>query len=573
MASIFEYILNQGNPTKRHCLSPRFLYYNVSDKNDDGTIIDKGSSFYDSIHVLGKLGICEENLCPYDDKFNTSPSDEAKEDALSRLVTKAENVNISHRDLTAALTEGYPIGISLKVYDSFGKNQKGFIFRPTDKELKSSDFGYHAMVVCGYSEKEKVYIVRNSWGEAFGDKGYCYIPFSYIEDKNLCRQACIVTGVNCGDIKGITTGVPKFDIENKDVEYAVLRILIDEEKQQIKQYRADFNDCYRGYMTLLGELTNKGKRDAIMNHALGKIKPEMTTQDVIETRQVSTNKPLFMALGLIIAALCCIALPKEQKSAGTLVPLIISALLWWKYPSTKMIEGTKTIEIPVASVDSVSIELKFLFAGRLIDSFNKVRNSLSDKHKYLQSYILNLGTWLNEERRSLNGMDEHIRKPFYSLFSNEQANGFLSLQSNKYLDDMWLYKRFADYDITDNAIISFKNMLYNELKGKTSSISYGFSMYDYIANTEKYDYLPKKGADRIFTTIVNMSVPFVQGNLHPHPKQILLCFVDPAEQDNWQKLLGTKYTTSPALANDTSTQKITFIQIQKYKLSETLYGD
>lgn len=503
MASIFEYILNQGDPTKRHCLSPRFLYYNVSDKNDDGTIIDKGSSFYDNIHVLGKLGICEENLCPYDEKFNTSPSDEAKEDALSRLVTKAENVKILHRDLTAALTEGYPIGISLKVYDSFGKNQKGFIFRPTDKELKSTDFGYHAMVICGYSEKEKVYIVRNSWGEAFGDKGYCYIPFSYIEDKSLCRQACIVTGVNSGDIKGISTDTPKFDIENKDVEYAVLRILIDEEKQQLKRYRADYNDCYRGYMTLLGELTNKVKRDAIMNHALGKIKPEMTTQQVTETKQVSTNKSIFVISCLIIAALCFFILPKEQKLTGTLVPLTISSLLWWKYPSTRTVEETKAINVPKVPKDAISIELKFLFAGRLIDSFNTVRNILSDKHKYLQSYILNIETWLNEERRSLNSMDEHIRKPFYSLFSNEQADIFLSLQSNTYLDDLWLYKRFADYDITDNAIISFKNTLYNDLKEKTSSVSRGFSMFDYIANTEKYDYLPNKGTDTIFTTIEN----------------------------------------------------------------------
>lgn len=572
MASIFEYILNLGNPKRKHCLSPRFLYYNVSEKNDDGTIIDKGGSFYDNIRSLGELGICEENLCPYDDKFCTTPSDEAREDALSRLVTKAENVNISHRDLTAALTEGHPIGISLKVYDSFGKNRKGFIFRPTDKELRSTDFGYHAMVICGYSEKEKVYIVRNSWGETFGDKGYCYIPFSYIEDKNLCHQACIVTGINCGNIKGATTDVPKFDIENKDVEYAVLRILIDEEKQQLKQYRADYNECYRNFVTLLGELTNKGKRDTIMNHALGKMKPEMTTQQVTESKQVPTNKSLFVVMCFIVAVLCFIFLPKEQKSAGTLVSLIISALLWWKYPSTKMVEETKTTTALVAPKDAISVELNFLYAGRLIDSFNKLRNRLSDKRKYLQSYILNLETWLNEERRSLNGMDEHIRKPFYSLFSNEQADRFLSLQSNKYLDDMWLYKRFADYGVTDNAIISFKNKLYNDLEEKTNSISHDFSMYDYITNAEQYIYLPNKGTDKIFTTIENMSVPFAQGNLHPHPKQVLLCFVNSAKEDNWQELVGTKYTSLPTLTNDTSTQKITFIQIQKYKLNETLYG-
>ena len=46
VASIFEYILNEGSVGKKSCLSPRFLYYNVCDKNSDNSPIDKGSSFY-----------------------------------------------------------------------------------------------------------------------------------------------------------------------------------------------------------------------------------------------------------------------------------------------------------------------------------------------------------------------------------------------------------------------------------------------------------------------------------------------------------------------------------------------
>lgn len=573
MASIFEYILNQGDKNKKHCLSPRFLYYNVSEKNVDNTIIDKGSSFYDNIHSLGKLGICEENLCPYDDKFNTPPTDEAKAEALTRLVTKAENVNISHRDLTAALTEGHPIGISLKVFDSFGKNHKGFIFRPTDNELKSTDSGYHAMVICGYSETEKVYIVRNSWGEAFGDKGYCYIPFSYIEDKNLCRQACIISGISCGDIKGIMTDEPKFDIENKDIEYAVLRILIEEEKQQLKLHKEDYNECYRGYMTLLGELTNKGKRDAIMNYAKGINNPTMTTQEITETKQIPSNKNVIIIMCLAIAVLCLIILPEKQKLIGTLLSLLISVLLWWKYPSTKTVQEIRTISTPTIPKDNNEVEMKFLMAGRLIDCFDKMRNRLSEKRKYLQSYILNLETWLKEELTSLSKMDEQIRKPFYSLFSDIQADQFLSEYSNKYLDDLWLYKRFRDYNISDNAIVNFKKALYDELKRKTSDVSRGFSMYDYIVNKEKYKYIPNIETDKLFTSIQNMSVPFAQGDLQPKPKQVLLCFVNSSEQDNWQKLVENKYTSMPVLANDTSIQKITFIQIQKYKLNETQYGN
>ena len=573
MASIFEYILNQGDMTKKHCLSPRFLYYNVCGKNDDGTIIDKGSSFYDNIHSLGQFGICEENLCPYDEEFNTPPTEEAIEDAIGRLVTKAVNVNVSHRDLTAALSDGHPIGISIKVFDSFGKSHKGFVFRPTDKELKSTDYGYHAMVICGYSEKEKVYIVRNSWGEAFGDKGYCYIPFSYIEDKELCRQACIVTGISCGDIKGSSTDVPKFDIEDKDVEYAVLRILIDEEKQQLKQYKEDYNECYRDYMTLLGELTNKGKRDAIMNYAMSMTKPKIVTQQIKETKQIPTNKNVFVILCVIIAVLSLFCLPEKQKLVGTLLPLLMSALIWWKYPSTKTIEETKTKNVPISSLDSNNKEIEYLFASRLIDKYDRLRNSLSDKRKYLQSYILNLETWLQEERNILNNMDERIKKPFYSLFSDKQADKFLLEYSNKYLDNLWLYKRFTEYDVTDDAIVNFKENLYQDLKERIANVSSDFTMYDYIANTHKYPYLSNIGIEEIFKTINNMSVPFAQGELMPNFKCILFCHTNSSEQDKWQKIIEKQYIFIPILADESSTQKITFVKIQKYKMEETTYNE
>ena len=54
------------------------------------------------------------------------------------------------------------------------------------------------MVIVGYLNKASVYIVRNSWGERFGDKGYCYIPYAYIENQELCRQACTITETNIG---------------------------------------------------------------------------------------------------------------------------------------------------------------------------------------------------------------------------------------------------------------------------------------------------------------------------------------------------------------------------------------
>lgn len=576
MASIFEYILNQGDISKMHCLSPRFLYYNVCDKNIDGTIIDKGSSFYSNIHSLGNNGICEENLCPYDDKFNTKPTEEAFDDAKGRLVTKALNVEVSHRALTAALTEGHPVGISLKVFNSFGQGRKGFIFRPSEKELASSNYGYHAMVICGYSENEKVYIVRNSWGESFGDKGYCYIPFSYIEDKSLCRQACIVTGVSCSDIKSTIGDKPKFNMENKDVEYAILRILIDEEKEQLKRYKMDYDNCYGRYMRLLGELTNKGKRDEIMNHALSAIKLRIEKREIEEEKQIPTNKNKYVIggtlVGVAISILCAFLLPEEQRVLGVLVPLAIPIVLLWILPSTKTIKEKRFVDVPIPNPLTKDTELKYLSAGIVIDRFDKLRNEISVKGKYLKSYILNLETWLKEERNTLKGMDEHIRPPFYSLFSPSDANTYSAHIFADIFTDFWMYERFKSYDIDDDAIIDFKKALYNNVENKLSNISNGFTMYDYLSNNAKYSYLTNHSVDKIFSSIKNMSLPFALGKLIPKTKSILLCKVDNASQDEWTDLVRQNYTDMPNLANDSSIEKVTFVQIQKYKLNQTEYG-
>ena len=95
------------------------------------------------------------------------------------------------------------------------------------------------MVICGYSEEDKVYIVRNSWGKGFGDSGYCYIPFSYIEDSYLSNSACIITAINEGEeVKGGGhQTIVAFNKTDMEIRYSIIRILVDEEKQLLIKVR------------------------------------------------------------------------------------------------------------------------------------------------------------------------------------------------------------------------------------------------------------------------------------------------------------------------------------------------
>lgn len=204
VSSIYEYILKKSSFTE-YDLSEAFVYYNVREKSNK-VMEDTGSSLYEVISCIAEQGICMEKLFPYKPKdYTTKPGFEAYEDALQRLIKKAKNVNLTIDDFKSALSDGYPIAVSMRIYDSFGNNNSGFIFRPTEVEIRNKEYGNHAMVVCGYSDDERIFIVRNSWGKDFGDKGYCYIPYSYIEDAELTNMACIITQIsNEIKVEGIT---------------------------------------------------------------------------------------------------------------------------------------------------------------------------------------------------------------------------------------------------------------------------------------------------------------------------------------------------------------------------------
>ncbi|CAE7469958.1 unnamed protein product, partial [Symbiodinium pilosum] len=47
--------------------------------------------------------------------------------------------------------------------------------QPTDQQL-----GGHAVCAVGYDDFKQCFIVRNSWGEGWGDKGYFYMPYEYM---------------------------------------------------------------------------------------------------------------------------------------------------------------------------------------------------------------------------------------------------------------------------------------------------------------------------------------------------------------------------------------------------------
>ncbi|CAF0921579.1 unnamed protein product [Adineta ricciae] len=89
--------------------------------------------------------------------------------------------------MKSCLAQGFPFTFALKLYNSFHQAaKKGIITTPTISKHSQSAIGSQALLAVGYSDRSNAFIVRNSWGSSWGDKGYCYVPYEYMTDPNLC---------------------------------------------------------------------------------------------------------------------------------------------------------------------------------------------------------------------------------------------------------------------------------------------------------------------------------------------------------------------------------------------------
>ena len=98
-------------------------------------------------------------------------------------------------DMLVCLSGGYPFVSGIILYESFENPdvaKSGNVPLPKKNERV---LGGHAILVVGYDAGKQQFICRNSWGTTWGDKGYFYLPFAYLESAGLASDLWLIRTV------------------------------------------------------------------------------------------------------------------------------------------------------------------------------------------------------------------------------------------------------------------------------------------------------------------------------------------------------------------------------------------
>lgn len=195
IATAFAYSVLKQQEEELYSPSRLFTYYNTRllEGNEDK---DSGATLRSTVKVMNKVGVCDENFWPYTiSKFKNRPTDICYKEAVGNKAIKYERLNRSLSDFKSCLVSGFPFVCGFAVYESFETREvtkTGKMVMPNKNEQFR---GGHAIIVMGYDDDMGCFIVRNSWGVKWGDKGHFYMPYEYLLDRNLSDDFWVIQKV------------------------------------------------------------------------------------------------------------------------------------------------------------------------------------------------------------------------------------------------------------------------------------------------------------------------------------------------------------------------------------------
>ena len=165
-----------------------FIYYN--ERVIEHTVgTDSGAQIRDGIKSVARVGDCPEPEWPYlIAKFKSRPPRQCYADALKFRVVSYQRLTPVLNQLKVCLASGYPFVFGFTVYESFESAEVAKTGHASLPEAGERAIGGLAVLGVGYHDSRQWFILRNSWGNRWGMKGYFTLPYTYLMDENLASD-------------------------------------------------------------------------------------------------------------------------------------------------------------------------------------------------------------------------------------------------------------------------------------------------------------------------------------------------------------------------------------------------
>lgn len=622
MTGVYEFLLKKlGKPQSD--LSEHFVYYNVS-TIENGVVVDDGSSIYDVAQSMSQKGICLEHLCRYNGTLER-PSEDAYAEAQNHLLKQVKNVVVTsdtkanHNAITSALAEGYPVIISLKLFESFGSGMRGFVPRPSADEKRMGTHGNHCMVICGFSNEEKVYIVRNSWGRNFGDSGYCYIPYSYIDDAAFLNQACIITQIAESDNLGGFThvSIPKvsFSTTDANIRYAIAANQIGEEQVHLETEQRRYDVLAEAYFRLSSDLENNGVRRRILDGAEQRLTTAIAEREEAKRQFINVTYPQqlrelkqsqragWIVLGSIAAAWAIVltvflsydAMRSLTSDDFWTTLIIVGALIVVGFIAYHFVcrsnynalereldhhRDKLAQEVEALRRELSAKHLKLHIAGMFIEKINRVQHQLDHKYKLLRGYVGNLVQWMADEQATLDQMQVREHNPFIPVLQNEALDRFFDEHQDQITESIRLYRLLDSVGLSDDDVLRYKTQVRDDVARLLVNQMADFNMADYVLNVVRYPYLSSHPNDvaLLLSRLHRQSDCFLQ--LHSDGRideDCLSCYVmlrtaDQSRRQQWQSLYPRYFQQQPSdVSTFVSPLKLIELQVRHISPSQVVW--
>lgn len=171
--------------------SQQFVYYNGR-ALEGTTSSDSGCQIRDVVKSIAKYGVCQSKTWPYSYPYTHQPSKQAYAEGSTHKALQYGSVTQDEKDIKTVLANNFPVVFGATLYESFESDRVASTGKVPMPGKNESAIGGHAILIVGYDDSSKEFIVRNSWGTDWGMSGYCTFPYAYVLNSSLCDDFWVI---------------------------------------------------------------------------------------------------------------------------------------------------------------------------------------------------------------------------------------------------------------------------------------------------------------------------------------------------------------------------------------------